>query len=90
MTEAQKKKHKSFWFRFFQKANGCGRSPQKKSEAEAKNERQSEAIKKKKGTVDTSRMQSIRRRAFTVPTYLHKEKYTTQRTQNTRINGMPM
>ena len=52
------------------------------TEAEAKNEKTERSDnKKKKGTVNTSRMQSIRRRAFTVPTYLHKEKYKTQRMQ---------
>ncbi len=30
-------------------------------------------------------MQSIRRRAFTVPTYLHKEKYKTQRMQTQKF-----
>ena len=45
------KSDKSFWFRFLQKANGCGQSPREKHIAETKNEKTERSDNKKERLV---------------------------------------
>ena len=81
----QNARHKSFCFAFYKKRTGVGGAHERKVKKNRNKEKQSEAKIKGKATENTSRMQSIRRRTFSVPTDLHKEKYRTQRNKNKKF-----